>query len=330
MTSEGVNEQASDMIDLTQLLGMEVDADGLLVGKRLGFPVGLKVTEGNGAPVLLFHVRYLGHSDSALIGSLHYSPEVADLIANKKLDIEFDDRLAWLTFLDATAQLQNGSLPALLDSVLASFVEAGLGGNDDLCHYCRRTPVEKVYSKAGRVAQICAACLAEKQADLARKGSKPGDGAVSIAILAPVSGLAGAVGWSGCWIAYELIFEKTGSGVVVVPRIAEAAAVIGVALITGGPIGLVLRLVRRRGQALSMAFAVVCAICAIVLGEVLLLTWLIYHIFKVLSFDAAWRLLPKMEGEMGIVYFALKLMSAVIAVVLAAQIAKPPRPKLAF
>jgi len=188
--------------------------------------------------------------------------------------------------------------------------------------------VDKLSSNLGKVAQICPACLTEKQADFNRTASKVTDGAVSIAILAPVSAMAGAIGWAGCWIVYELIFENSGSGVIVVPRIAEVAAVVTVALLTGGPVGLIFMLVRRRGQVLSVALSIVCAICAIVVGEVLLAAWLIYHYFKVFSLDAAWHILPRLEAEMGVFYFALKLMSAVIAVVLAAQIAKPHRQNL--
>ena len=328
MTSPGAKEQTAEFIDLTQLLGLKAEAGDLLIGKLRGFPVGLKVTEANGAPLLLFQVRHLCPAKSDQVKTVRYAEPVNELMETKALDIDFDDRLAWLTFLNASAQLADGSLPSLVDSILASFAGAGLGGNDDLCHYCRRTPVGELSTSGGKVAQICPACLSEKQADFSRVAVKAGDGAISIAVLAPLAGAIGGIGWAGCWIGYELIFEKSGTGVIMVPHIAEAIAIICVALITGGPVGLIFRMVRRRGQALSVMFAVICAICSIIFGELLFFTWLIYHVFKVFSVDAAWRILPRMETEMGIYYFAVKLLSAVFAVVLAAQIAKPPKPRL--
>jgi hypothetical protein len=79
---------------------------------------------------------------------------------------------------------------------------------------------------------------------------------------------------------------------------------------------------------LAITAAVICTVAGIVIGETLYVAWLIYRELKVFSFSAAWSLLPRIELEMGGFHLVIKGGAAIFSMVLAAEIAKPPKQKL--
>src|SRR5689334_19308776 len=94
-------------------------------GRRRGFAVGLKVIKPFENPLLLFQVRYPLKADSAEVLAIRYDHSVEELRRDKKLEIEFDDRLAWLTFVEGARYLVEGDIGGPLDSILDSFNAAG-------------------------------------------------------------------------------------------------------------------------------------------------------------------------------------------------------------
>ena len=130
------------------------------------------------------------------------------------------------------------------------------------------------------------------------------------------------------WIGYDLLFEVLKTDVIFVPRIVELVVLVCVAAAVGGPVGYMIRRVPGRGKKLATTAAFVCTIAAIVIGETLYVSWLIHREFKVFSFSAAWNILPRLELETGGFHLIIKAIAAIVSVVLAAEIAKPPREKL--
>ena len=236
--------------------------------------------------------------------------------------------MAWLSFVDSTKHLQDGSLARLLDDVLMSFTQAGLAGQPDLCHYCRREKVEALTCHRGRVAQICPSCLIERTDAPSNRPAEATEGALAIAVLGPVATVIGAMCWGGVWSGYDLLFDLLKTNVVYVPRLLEVVALFCIAAVVGGPVGFVIKRVPRRGKNLAVTSAIVCTVAAIVLGEVFYVSWLIYRELKVFSFSAAWDILPRLEMEMETFHLAIKLMAAIGSVIMAVLIAKPPKPKL--
>src|SRR6266581_6478171 len=145
-----------------QDLGLRPDRDGLVIGKIRGFPIGLKWIDPDVSGLLLLQIRHPLRAGAAELSGIQYSVEIGRLIAEKKLDISVEDRIAWLTFVEGGQHLADGTLLPLLDDVLGAFEKAGLAADSHLCHYCRRNPVQAVTSYEGKVAQICDACLHER------------------------------------------------------------------------------------------------------------------------------------------------------------------------
>lgn len=301
---------------------------GLFVGKLRGFPLGLKFIESAGSVLLLLQIRHPFLAQTKEVSSVQFCDEILRLMEQKKITIEFEDKLVWLTFVNAEDYLENGMVKRLLDETLSALEKAGLAPLPDICFYCGRNKVESLTCIDGKVAQICPVCLEER---LSSSGNRPADsteGAVSISILAPVAVTIGAVCWTLVWVGYDLLFELLKTNVIYVPRIVEFVVLVCVAAIVGGPIGFLIKRVRRRGRKLSVVAAIVCTVGAIVIGETLYVAWLIYREFKVFSFSAAWGILPRLELETGGFHLVIKALAAFVSILLAAEIAKPPRVKL--
>jgi len=309
-------------------LGLNQRSGETVFGRCFGFPTGLKVIDPLGAPLLLFHVRYPAVRDTSELTKINYEPEVTDLISAKKLEIDLEERLGWVSFSDGARHLVEGSIIPLLKSVLKSLQSAGLLQNPKLCHYCERQEVESVSCIDDKVAQICSTCLEERRNSHTNRPAEATEGAVPIVTLGIPATLVGSLGWALFWIGYFLVFEWLNTDKIMVPRIVEVFALACVGCLTGGPIGYVIRRVQRRGQALSVVFSSVCSITAVLIGEVVVIGWMIYREFHVISPGAALKILPQVELDFGVFHLLIKLLAAVLAVVVAVQIAKPPKPKL--
>ena len=309
-------------------MGFDQRDGELFFGKRGGFSVGFNVVDPSVSPVFLFHIRLPVSVGVPEFQALRYDKEVEELRTRKQLEIDLDDRLTWLTIVDGVKVLHDGSLPRLLDSILSTFSDAGLNRNASLCHYCQREHVQSPMCVGGRVVQICPACLNERVNAPENRSAEVSEGALSIGTIAPLAAAVGAIGWAAFWISYVLLFEFLNTDEIVVPRFVELIALLAVAFGTGGPVGYVIKRVRRRGQILSIGFSIVCSVAAVVVGEVAFIAWLIYREFKVLSPRVAWKILPQVEMEMGGFHLLIKLGAAVLAVVIAVEMAKPTKPKL--
>jgi len=321
-------EATTNTSRIAELLGLTKRDGDLFFAKICGFPVGLKIIDPLGLPLALFQIRHLLPVNAKEEQSVRYQPEVSSLINEKKVAVEFEDKLAWVTFNDCRELLLNDKIRPLLESVLNSFAIAGFARNPDLCHYCQKERVQELTSFDGKIAQICSTCFDARAGTPENQPAKPGQGVIPIAVLAPLAALVGAVGWALFWVGYDLVFDLLNTKVLVVPRLVELAALVCVAGATGGPIGFVIRRIRKRGKSLSLSFAVVSTLLAAVLGEIVYVTWLIFREFKVVDLSVAWKILPRLESESGGFHLFVKLAAVVCAVVLAAEIAKPPKPKL--
>jgi hypothetical protein len=130
------------------------------------------------------------------------------------------------------------------------------------------------------------------------------------------------------WTGYDLLFDLLNTQVIIIPRILEFVALICVAAATGGPIGFVIKRIRRRGKNLSATFAVLWTLVAVAAGEVLYVAWAVYREVKVFSVSASWQILPRLELELGGFHLAIRIVAMVCAVAIAVELAKPPKTKL--
>ena len=311
-----------------EALSLRSEADGLFIGKIRGFPIGLKFIEPIGATVLLFHVRHLLSSDSAQLKSLSYDIDITNLINEKKLEIEFDNRIAWLTFIDGNKCMEDGTGLRLLNSVLQTFGKAGLIGDLDLCHYCQKEKVASVACVEGKAVQICRTCLEERVSRVARETTDGAAETVPIFLMSPFASLVGALMWATVWAAHTWLFELTTARAIFLPRIVELVGMLGIGLLVGGPVGWIIKKNRKRGHAISVSAAVLFSTLAVILGEVFYLVWLIYHEVAVVSFSAALHIMPEYYLHNDGIYLATKALTAFVSVAVAYMIAKPERPKL--
>ena len=319
---------ATQPADMVAHLGLKPDDGDLFVGKRVGFPIGLKFIGTTDSLLLLFQVRLVSAPEENDLNRIRYSPEVSKLIDEKKLEIDFDNRIVWLSFPNAAELIASNEIPRLLDSVLASFSSAGLLRKPDLCHYCQREKVQFPSSIDGKVVQICGSCFRERTADQEQDRASATAGALPIALLTPASAAVGALGWALFWTGYDLLFDLLNTQVIIIPRILEFVALICVAAATGGPVGFVIKRIRRRGRNLSATFAVLWTLLAAAAGEVFYVAWAVFREVKVFSLSASLEILPRLELELGGFHLAIRIVALACAVAIAVELAKPPKPKL--
>lgn len=321
-------ETAIDISTFAASLGLTQQEGEVFFGQRRGYAIGFKVINPLENPLLLFQVRHPLKADATEVQTLKYSADVESLKEAKEVEIELDDRLAWITFVHGGEHLLDGSLPKLLDSILDSFTAAGFSLNASLCHYCQREAVKDPSCFDGKVALICPACLSERLNAPENLPADASEGALPIGALAPLAATVGAVGWAGFWFGFVLLFEFLSADKIYVPYIVEVGALVCVGFLTGGPVGFVIKRVQRRGRHLSMAFSAVCSFAAVVIGEVAFIAWLVYREFKVFSPSLAWKILPDVELASGGFHLAVRILAAVLAVGIAVGMAKPDKPKL--
>lgn len=315
-------------MEFATALGLKPDADGLFIGKVGGFPVGLKFIDPAGACLFLFQIRHWLAQDAPQIKSLTYDSSASQLLADKKIEIEFDDRIAWLTILDANRCLADRSISELLESILNSFQAAGLIGDPDFCHYCQQEKVTTLSVSEGKVGQICSACLGERVKKKERETATPTGDAVPIFLMSPFAAVIGAVLWAGCWYGYGRFLESFQSDTVVMPYYLIALIVAFIGVIVGAPVGWIIKQNRRRGNVSSASAAILFGTLAVVFGEIIYLAWLIWNWYGVFSISVAAKVLPAYYSGSEAFLLVMKLFAGIVSVALAYEMSKPKGAKL--
>ncbi len=317
-------ETTIDISAFATSLGLTQVEGDVFFGKRREFAVGFKVINPLENPLLLFQVRYPLKANSPEVQSIRYEAAVEELRKDKKLEVEFDDRLAWVTFVDGAKHLLEDSVGKLLDSILNSFTTAGLGRNGSLCHYCQREQVQEASCFDGKVALICPGCLIERVNAPENRPAEATEGAFRLGVLASLAALVGALEWAVFWFSFIRFRIETDY----VPHLMVLLASVFAGILVGGTVGLLIQLIQRRGRRLSIALSVISLISAVVLGEVGFIAGFIYRKFKVFSPSVAWEILPQMEMAFGAYLLTVKFLAACLAVGIALTMAKPAKPNL--
>ncbi len=163
MGTETQTEQSTGNIEgLVKQLGLRAYDQELFIGRIRGFPVGIKFIGSNSALLLLCQIRYPIDAETKGIRKLDWGAEVDELISQKKIEISVEDKITWLTVPNSGPLIGANSVVGILDAVVTGLEKAGLAGIQDKCHYCQVEPVPSLVCRDGKVAQICATCLAGK------------------------------------------------------------------------------------------------------------------------------------------------------------------------
>jgi hypothetical protein len=313
-------------LELPNALGLMPDDDGLFVGKVQGFPIGLKIIDEGESPVLLFQIRHWLTKGAPELKALNYDVCLGALLRSKAVEIELEDRFAWFTINNLQACFHLATIPDLVASVLTSFKNAGLIGDESVCHYCHKERVETLTVDGGKVAQICSSCLAERNAKAQKETPQSVAESIPIALMSPGGALVGAVLWAACWAFHDAVFDYLN--VKVIPNLVVVVIAVVIGLMVGGPTGWLIKQNRRRGRVVSTIASILFGSLAVVAGEVFYITWLIFREFNVISLSAAVRVIPDFYGGAGAFFVAMRIVAAVTAVICAYEISQPKKATL--
>jgi hypothetical protein len=312
-------DQTINLTDIAKSWGM-TDRDGeLFYGRVKGFPVGFQVIDPQTLPLLLFQVRHPLAADAAELKAIRYGNEVMRMMADKKVEIEFDRQIAWITFVDAFDLLQRGEVKRVLDDILNSFSAAGLAKSPELCHYCQKERVDELSCRDGKVLQICPRCLEERTApEKPAQTSSSNIEVMPVVALGALTALVGAGGWCICWGVYEIF---TGDSNVIFLKV-EALVAVGAGAVAGCPSGLLIRKMRKTGSPLYLVLAGICGLTAAIVGEAFFVAWLIYREYHVISLVDAFKALPNVEMAMDRFRVVTKVLAVFIALAFSIGLAK--------
>lgn len=311
-----------------QTLGLKPENDGLFIGKILGFPIGLKFIDPQGVVLFLFQIRHWLTADAPQIKSLSYDEEVTLLLGEKKIQIEFEDRLTWLTLVDMGQCIEAGVVTRLLNSILKTFAKAGFIADPELCHYCLKEKAPTLSVSENKVAQICPACLDLRVKKKERETATAAGDAVPIFLMTPFAAVMGAMLWAGCWFCYDKFIESFQSDSVRMPYYLIGIIVLVIGIIVGLPVGWVIKQNRRRGNVSSASAAILFGIVAVAFGEIVYLAWLIWKWYSVFSISVAAKVLPDYYLGNSLFFLGMKFVAGLIGVIFAYEMSKPTEAKL--
>src|SRR2546421_9120269 len=100
---------ANNFARLADDLGLVAEKTGLFIGKIRGLPVGVKCIDPDGSGLLLFQICHPMPAGAKELSNIQNTSEVERLVAEKKLEISLEDRLAGLTFVEGAKFPPEGS-----------------------------------------------------------------------------------------------------------------------------------------------------------------------------------------------------------------------------
>jgi len=313
---------------LVHELQLTPDNENIFVGRFHDFPLGLKIVDPQGSGLLLFHVRHPFLADAKELENIAYAAEITRLVEEKQLEISHEDRITWITFLEGASHWADQSVCPTLEKILASFSAAGLATPASVCHYCRQNATEMLRAHRGKAVQICPVCLEQRTAVPQSQFVDASEGVVPLLCFGPLAALLGATAWALVWIGYDKLFEWFKTDTLHIPRLLVIVAITGLGALVGGPVGLVLKRVTRRGRSLSIIVAAVCAVAGVLFGELLYVTWLVHRETQVLNLMLSARILPSLWAETNGFHLLMKLLAGGAGVWVAVAMARPASTKV--
>lgn len=325
---QNIEESQSTLGDLVQTLELAPAEDRLFIGKKHGFPIGLKFITSEESILLLLQIRNPFGSVAAKQMRFEYDSGLQKLVSAGEIETAFEDKIVWLTIPNAGAMIESGQAHQVIESLLDTFEKAGLAGDADKCHYCRAAKVESLTCQNGKVAQICDECLLGRKKTQAAETELSAEGFTKIISIGILASLVGAVCWMLVWIGYDAIFDLLKTDEITLPRIVFAVPLVIVAALVGGPVGFLLRKIRNRGDRVAGYAGILFGTASIAVGEVLYVSWLIFKEYKVIAPSAALQVIPRLLVLSGPMYLAIKFMAAILSVTITYHLSRPQRAAL--
>lgn len=280
--------ESSLLLDVALKLELEYEYQDAVYGWYEGFPIAISTLGENGEIGLLIQIRHHIPKDSLPDeNNYEWDEELSGRINTGDVKAEVDDKIAWLTLYNSEAQISPDILSECIDQFLAGIVSAGIESIDTTCHYCLSETVDNLTYDNGRVGQICDSCLAERRGIQDDEKEARLSGIAGSAVLGLVASFVGAVIWSVSWIAYYYILEMIARGheKILIPYIVSLIVTIVIGGASGCVVGYAVKLIPKRGYKIASMVGCCCGFVAAVLGELIVVGWLVISETKMMSLD---------------------------------------------
>ena len=311
---------------LLTALELEARKNGA-VGRRGGFPLGLQIVDPNGKGMVLLHTRFPKLTETPVRSEFVFDHTLQRLVDQKLADVSIEKDIAYLSLHKASDRIEKQEAVAAVDEFIAGLQRAGLSAGET-CHYCGSTDDIQTAFNGHRVGQICGACT--RQQAIALMNERDFD-RKSVAKLAFTSALVVpmvALAWAGLWAGIYALLDRQGGTINVNVKLGVLAAIFA-GIGTGTP-ALLFRRVRNRGDVGAGVLGVVCAVLALILGELAVSTFQVWWTFGQLNVRAGAIVATSLFAAGNGMFLLLRGAALVAMVGAAFRYARPPAAKLAL
>jgi hypothetical protein len=300
--------------EVARSLGLRYAGQDAFYGKVQGFPTSLKIIDPAGAELCLIEAKFPSHLAELHKGDLSFEEPLASLIRAGKAETSLEKRSVWLTLNEGGKEVRDGRISELIRNFFEGIERAGFGKYADQCHYCLTEKVAEPIWYEGRVLQICSKCFDARvgRNDSAAERSWARIGALNAGLAA--AAVFGGLVWASLWVGSDFLFRFLDAQTIILPRILVMIIFGAIGLFVAGPAVLVFRWSRQTGSWLAGPFAAWWAFFSVIVGEYIYALWLIWHEYKVVAFQAGFRLLPKVWLGSDFLFLLTKLLAAAMAV----------------
>lgn len=273
-----MHSKPDSLVAAAEQLGLDSRDGDAVYGWFRGFPMAVTALGESGEHGLLIQIRH--HLSGASLppeDAYQWDEKLRVLIQDDQIKIDVEDKIAWLSIYAPPERLANVSLFALVDSVVAGLVSAGIESLGKTCHYCGKGTVQRLTYENGRVGQMCDTCLDDRRGVQHSEKQASAAGVAGCLVAGVAAGLVGAAIWAGCWIAHFVIVDAlSGEGEgISVPYVVLILEVLVIGGLTGGATGFAISRIPRRGFETAALIGLACGVAGVAFGEFLFGAWIV-------------------------------------------------------
>lgn len=308
------------VIQVAELLNLVGISGESAFGRVGGFPLAVTPIGENAQHGLLLQIRFPCNQVQDLTSEdMQWETIPLEFLEDgeTQADVEQADGIAWLT-VRSLADIE--LLPQLVQYFMNRLSDLGIDPYDGICHFCVTNPSNDLVFVEDRVTQMCQQCLDERQGLRHKEQEASIAGVAGALVIGSVASLIGAVLWVGTWLLWFFCISLLAQDddVIILPSVVSIVQVVVIGGACGWVVGFAVSLIPKRGDKAAGVIAVICALGAVMMGEIVLVMSIAPETeqapFVPTILDLWWA-----EGASGI----WRGLTALVVLVVAHQVARP-------
>ncbi len=320
-----VQKNLSELDAIGAELAISGKAPSAVYGRFRGFPLAATPIGEKSEYGVLVQIRHPLFEGERLDEEVFPWCEYLNQCAEKELiKISIDDGILWISIYPSFTKNPSNSYKELLNCVVEDLLSVGLDSADKTCHYCKIETAEELTYDEGRVGQICDDCMAERRGVQSAERRATTLGTAGALLAGVLSSFVGAAMWAGYWIVETYFIEWIwrDRDDVFIPSIITCGRAVVVGVLTGGSVGIAIRMIPNRGDKFAGGVGLACGIAATIGGELVFAAWLVARQSDYFSAEIWFNTLLSLWSS-DFIGTMVRVLALLLAWVIAWDLAKP-------